>query len=167
MASASWICIAVGGGVGWRLLGDPPPAPIVAAPVVAPVPVAPPPAPVVVPVAEVAPVPPAPVPAAPRPAAKLPQRLVGKDIGRVVSLSQAQVQKCLADNRALLPAVSGRLEVSFTVLDSGAVSEASVKTPLHATVVKCVVARFKDMRFPKHLERTQSFEFPFGYALKD
>ncbi len=152
----------------WQVLGRAP-APVLPVPVVAPVV----PAPVVAPPVEpppviAAPTPePAPPPVVKRPAAPVLGRLEGKDVARVFGQSQGRLRKCLQDQRSLLPGTSGRLELSFTILDSGAVSAASLKTPLHPTITDCVVARIKELRFPRHLQPTQTFDLPLDYALKE
>lgn len=156
------LLLAASGAGAWQVFGRAP-AKVVLVPVAVPVvpPVEPPPV-IAAPTPE-----PAPPAVVKRPAAPVLSRLEGKDVARVFGQSQGRLRKCLQDQRSLLPGTSGRLELSFTILDSGAVSAASLKTPLHPTISDCVVARIKELRFPRHLQPTQTFDLPLDYALKD
>jgi hypothetical protein len=115
-----------------------------------------------------APVTPPPVaPVKPTVAAPL-KRLTGKDVQRVFAGSQAKLRSCLFDHRALLPSKKGELMLTFTVLDSGAVSKATLTTPgFEGVIGDCVVKRLKDLHVPRNLEPEVTFELPLAYVFKD
>ena len=164
---AAAIAVGVLGAAAWFVARPAPvaplPAPVVVAvaqpPVVPPEPVV---APVPAPVVEPAPAP------APAPAVRIPARLTGKDVARVFSGSQAKLRRCLQEHRKLLPSKEGQLMLTFTVLASGAVSQARVSTPgIEPVITTCVVARLKDLKFPRALEPNVTFELPLAYVFKD
>lgn len=96
----------------------------------------------------------------------LPARLEAQEVAKVFSRSSPKLRKCLQDNRPRLAKDSGRLEFRFTILASGAVSEAKMTGEMDETVTQCVMALVKQLRFPKHVEAQQTFELPLEYAFK-
>jgi hypothetical protein len=102
------------------------------------------------------------------PAIKEKPALSAEQIGVVAKKRAAQVDRCLAANKASLPSSSGRIAVRITILANGTVSEAHATGALASTPAgKCVEGALATLKFPAHRDASLSVEVPFTYAFSE
>jgi eukaryotic-like serine/threonine-protein kinase len=159
---------------GWAALKPPVPPPVVLqAPIEPPRPTQPPTPPPVVaapePPAVVAPEPVKPEPVKPEPPRPPPvqKELKDADIAQGFRQGLPTLRACIQDNRKLMPAATGTVKLSITIQGTGAVSAAEVMSPVPASVSTCLVARAKQLKFPRHKSPPLMVQLPFQYVLKD
>jgi serine/threonine protein kinase len=104
----------------------------------------------------------------PRPAAP-PQQLTAPVIAAHVARHRARLLGCFERHRSDLPAQRGTVNLTFTILRSGQVSEARVSTPgfESSPLSGCIVEQIKAIRFPRHTEQAVTLNLPFVFSVKE
>jgi hypothetical protein len=93
----------------------------------------------------------------------LPATLSDKDLVRTIGRSQGALRACFQDHKGLLPSPAGVVELSVTVLGSGAVDKVAVGTKLPAEISGCLTSNFKQLKFPKFKQPSVTYDLPFKY----
>ncbi|MFZ5470782.1 MAG: protein kinase domain-containing protein [Myxococcota bacterium] len=105
------------------------------------------------------------VPPKPPPKGVKPISLTLPIIQGVVKKRSGAIMKCMEQHKADLPADIGQLNVNFTIVSSGKVSQA--KSDLSDKAVgRCVEGQIRALRFPLHTDREVSLTLPFRYTIK-
>ncbi len=103
--------------------------------------------------------------AEPKPAAAKPAQekrpLTREDISRVVRAHKSMIKACY--ERQPEPKLSGTLMVTFTILRSGKVSSAAIKTAKfeNTPVGRCVLSSVRSFKFPAHTDPPVKITYPF------
>jgi outer membrane biosynthesis protein TonB len=109
-------------------------------------------------------VPAAPTPAAPAAPAAAPaggKSLSREQVSQVVRGAKARIQTCYEAQAE--PKLSGTLMVSFTILPTGRVGSATLKTPRFegTPVGNCVASTVRSLSFPPHTDPPVEINYPF------
>jgi hypothetical protein len=94
-----------------------------------------------------------------------PVKLTTNAIVAVVKRSKAQAQRCFDQHKKDLPADSGQLQVTFSILGSGKVGTAKSGMS-DKQVGRCIEGVVKAMRFPAHVDGELQLTLPFEYQVK-
>ena len=112
-----------------------------------------------------------PEPVKPEPATVTPKkpltRLNANDIATHVGRARARLLGCFEQHRALLTSGDGKVVLTFTILQTGKVSAATVdlQDAKLQPLSKCIVGEVKRIRFPRHLDKEVTVSVPFVYKV--
>lgn len=104
------------------------------------------------------------VPPAPG-SADLPDELSQGDIMQVVLAHKPAIAKCVQQQKANDPNLSGRMVVRWTILTSGRTSGVAVRTSEFRStkLASCISGLIRTMRFPRHKQQGAPIDFPFTF----
>jgi hypothetical protein len=107
------------------------------------------------------------VPPAPGSGSEAPDSLSPADIMQVVVSNKPSIMKCVADQRAKDPDVTGTLVMRWTISTSGKPSNISVSPQSEeyksTPMASCVSGLIKGWQFPKHKTQGDPINFPFKF----
>ena len=86
-------------------------------------------------------------------------------VQKTVNKSRGAISRCFEDHKDELQADEGQINVTFTIVSSGKVSVA--RSDIGKTAVgKCLEARIRALKFPRHRDQEVELTLPFAYQLK-
>jgi serine/threonine-protein kinase len=96
-----------------------------------------------------------------------PMPLTGPIINAQIQRASPQLLRCFEKNRSALSSAEGQVLLTFTVQQSGVVSDARVSTPgfESSPLSACIVEQVKAIRFPRHTDKEVTLNLPFKYKV--
>jgi predicted Zn finger-like uncharacterized protein len=97
--------------------------------------------------------------------ADVPDTLEQSDIMKVVLDNKPAIVKCVNEQKAQDPNLSGRLVVRWTILTSGHTSGVTVRSDefKRTHMASCIAGLVKGWKFPRHKTQGEPIDFPFTF----
>lgn len=95
----------------------------------------------------------------------IPETLGQSDIMQVVLANKSSIVKCVQQQKAADPDLSGKLVMRWTVQTSGRVTGVSCQSPefKDTQMASCVAGLIKSWNFPRHRKQGDAINFPFTF----
>jgi hypothetical protein len=97
--------------------------------------------------------------------ADIPDTLEQSDIMKVVLDNKPSIVKCVNEQKARDPSLSGRLVMRWTILASGRTSGVAVRTDefKRTHMATCIAGLIRGWKFPRHRTQGEPIDFPFTF----